>query len=283
MSVNEELTESQADPAEDPQSSGPSLELERNDLYSDYMLYSRTEILFILRSLIKQRALITVFFDHGRNLLPTSLLAITAQDSTLIFDRSHNEDLNQRLLFAEHPIFTASLDRVKIQFRVDRLTEAVFEGRPAFQGALPEALLRLQRREFFRLLIPVSAPVLCKIPPQEPAAEAQDSPAQAEMKLMEFFVADISGGGIGLTVPENQSKQLPIGAMFSGCQMNLPGEGVITATLEVRNSFSVTTPRGFFRRVGCQFVDLPGTQMALIQRYIIRTERERKARESGME
>ena len=36
------------------------------------------------------------------------------------------------------------------------------------------------------------------------------------------------------------------------------------------------------KRAGCQFVDLPGQMLTLIQRYIIRVERERKARETGM-
>jgi len=291
MGANEEMTESRDATTENPQESvhslspfphATALELERDDLYSDYMLYSRTEILFVLRALVKQRALITIFFDQGRNLLPTSLLAITAEDSTLIFDRSHNEELNSRLLVAERPIFTTSLDRVKIQFHVDRLAEAVFEDRPAFQADLPDALLRLQRREFFRLLIPVAAPLLCKIQQKEPSAEAQDSPAQ-DGKPMEFFLSDISGGGVGLTVPENQSSQFPIGTRLTNCQINLHGEGLVSATLEVRNSFVITTPRGFHRRIGCQFIELSGTQLSMIQRYIIRTERERKARESGME
>jgi len=36
------------------------------------------------------------------------------------------------------------------------------------------------------------------------------------------------------------------------------------------------------RRAGCEFMNLPGPMQTLIQRYIIKIERERKAHESGL-
>jgi c-di-GMP-binding flagellar brake protein YcgR len=57
----------------------------------------------------------------------------------------------------------------------------------------------------------------------------------------------------------------------------------VTATLRVRSIFEFSTRSGAkHKRAGCQFIDLPGPMLTLIQRYIIRIERERKARESGM-
>jgi len=35
-------------------------------------------------------------------------------------------------------------------------------------------------------------------------------------------------------------------------------------------------------RSGCQFIDLPGAMVNLIQRYIFKVERERKARAQGL-
>jgi c-di-GMP-binding flagellar brake protein YcgR len=51
----------------------------------------------------------------------------------------------------------------------------------------------------------------------------------------------------------------------------------------VRSVFEMTTRSGSkSQRAGCEFVKLPGPMLTLIQRYIIKVERERKARESGM-
>jgi c-di-GMP-binding flagellar brake protein YcgR len=47
--------------------------------------------------------------------------------------------------------------------------------------------------------------------------------------------------------------------------------------------FEITLRSGArIKRAGCEFVKLPGQMSTLVQRYIIKVERERKARESGM-
>jgi c-di-GMP-binding flagellar brake protein YcgR len=47
----------------------------------------------------------------------------------------------------------------------------------------------------------------------------------------------------------------------------------------VRNSFPVTLRSGaVIKRTGCAFLDLPSSQQAMIQRYIIRLERDRRAK-----
>lgn len=59
--------------------------------------------------------------------------------------------------------------------------------------------------------------------------------------------------------------------------------GILIATLQVRSVFEVTLRTGAqVTRAGCQFLNLPGPMLTLVQRYIIKVERERKARETGM-
>ena len=55
----------------------------------------------------------------------------------------------------------------------------------------------------------------------------------------------------------------------------MPEVGTISATLQVRNVFRVTERGGTELRAGCQFIGLPGSADALIQRYILRMEKER--------
>jgi c-di-GMP-binding flagellar brake protein YcgR len=60
---------------------------------------------------------------------------------------------------------------------------------------------------------------------------------------------------------------------------------VATVTVKLRIC-SVMETRGRaganMHRAGCEFVNLPGPMLTQIQRYIIKIERERKARDSGM-
>ena len=263
-------TEVQAAPEQTP----PRFELEQNNDYSKFLLYSKSEIVFVLRSLIQKGAMVTVYFDQGKSFLLTSLLALTQDNSEFILDIGSDHEMNSKALETDKLIFTTSIDKVKIQFSINKLSGTTYDGRPAFCGALPETLLRLQRREYFRLSTPIASPIKCIIPMKR----ADGSALTVEAPLL-----DISGGGVGLMVHPEQSGLYQAEMAFKDCKISLPDEGLLVTTLRVRNSFEVTTKSGsHYVRVGCEFLDLQGSRLTMIQRYITRIERERKARMSGM-
>lgn len=263
-------TEVQAQPEHHPH----RFELEQSDDYSKFLLYSKTEILFVIRSLIQKGAMVTVYFDQGRSFLLTSLLALGPDNSEFILDLGSDHEMNNRALAADKLIFSTAIDKVKIQFSLNKLAEASYEGRPAFRGALPETLLRLQRREYFRLSTPIASPIKCTVPMQR---------ADGSALVVEAPLLDISGGGVGLMVHPEQAGLYAAEMTFDDCKISLPDEGVLVTTLRVRNAFEVTAKNGaHYVRVGCEFVELQGSRLTLIQRYITRVERERKARMSGL-
>ena len=134
--------------------------------------------------------------------------------------------------------------------------------------------MRLQRREYFRLSTPIAKPVKFVTTLKRPDGSAL---------VVEASLLDISGGGVGLMASPALAALLPRGGMLTECKMTLPDEGLLVANLCVRNKFDVTTRGGSrYVRVGCEFIALPGARMSMVQRYITRVERERKARLSGM-
>ncbi len=246
-------------------------EVEEVDMYGKYLLESRVDILFVLRALHKQSNLATVYFDRGRAFFLTALLAVDDGNDRLLLDPAADPAINEAAAAASRLIVTASQDKVKVQFVLDGVAPATHDGRPALQARLPGTLLRLQRREYFRLETPVAPPVTCLIP--LPGAGASRLP-----------LLDISGGGLGLMVDNATAPHFQPDAVFADCRFELPEEGVVNAILHVRTAFPVTARNGYtFTRVGCEFVDLPGARLAQIQRYITRIERERKARLAGLE
>ncbi|MGB7595898.1 MAG: PilZ domain-containing protein, partial [Erysipelotrichaceae bacterium] len=141
------------------------------------------------------------------------------------------------------------------------------------RAAFPADLLRLQRREFFRLTMPITRPLKCQIP----ISEGEDG----NEFVVDLNVVDISGGGLAIALPEG--LDFAIDKEFKGCRIELPEVGMLVTTLKVRNQFEITLRSGGrVRRAGCEFIKLPGPMLTLVQRYIIKVERERKARESGM-
>jgi len=252
----------------------PRFELEQTDDYSEFLLHTRSEIVFVLRTLVQKAAMVTVHFDQGRSFLLTLLLAVNQERNELILDVGNDNEMNRAALMADKLIFTTSIDKVKVQFSLNKLLSETYEGRPAFRASLPESLLRLQRREYFRLSTPATTPIKCSVT----AMRADGSSLVATTKLL-----DISGGGAGLMVPPEQTDLYRKGVILDNCKIILPNEGTIVTTLCVRDVFDVTTKGGNrYWRAGCEFVNLPGSHLTTIQRYITRVERERKARLSGM-
>jgi c-di-GMP-binding flagellar brake protein YcgR len=248
----------------------PSVTFEPGE-YSQFMLRTHAEILAVLRGLCERISQMTVFFNEGRDMLMTTLAAVA--DDHLVLDFGPSAEMNRKALEAGKHFCVTTLDKVRVQFILREFGKIEHEGRPAFRCALPDEVLRLQRREFYRLVTPIVHPLHCHMPIPLP---------NGDRLMHEANVFDISGGGMGIAAPP-EGVPFAIDMAFAGFRVELPEVGAIAGTLRVRSLFDILLRSGArVRRAGCEFVDLPGPMMTLIQRYIIKVERERKARESGL-
>ncbi len=238
--------------------------------YDKYMLRNPAEVLTLLRQLQSRLTQLTVFCNEGQDMLLTMLVEVSPDH--VILDVGSDEEINRRSESAERHYCIGQLDRVRIQFLLGPFKRIEFQGRPAFLAALPKEVLRLQRREYYRLPIPAARPLKCRIPMLFPGGGSG---------VFEATVLDISVGGVGLAgLPED--IPLEVGQTFPDCRIELTEVGIIDCTLRICQlgvSFVRDQPR---QRAGCEFVNLPGAQQTLIQRYIIKVERERKARAAGL-
>lgn len=239
--------------------------------YSQFMLRSPGEIMPVMRGLRDRVAHISVFFNEGQDTLLTVLVAVT--NDHLILDISPDNETNRKAAEAGKHFCVTTLDKVRVQFILRGFTLVNYEGRPAFRAAWPDEVLRLQRREYYRLVAPIARPLKCLMPLPLP---------EGGQHLHEANVFDISGGGLGIAAP---AEHIPFGTdmKFPNCRIDLPEIGIVTCTLKICSVFEVTLKSGArIKRAGGEFINLPGPMMTLIQRYIIKVERERKARESGL-
>jgi c-di-GMP-binding flagellar brake protein YcgR len=250
------------------------LEIERPEDYARFLLQSKVEIVAVLRSLVQRRSLVSAYFDEGRSFILTSVLQVDAAADQLLIDSGRDEAINRQVLLAERLFLVSTLDKVKIQFSLGRLSQTHNGGLPAFAAALPDQLLRLQRREYFRLTTPVTKPV---------RLVATLRRADGSALPVDTSILDISGGGVGLMATPSLATLLPRGQRLDDGRISLPDEGLLSANLLVCNKGEEATRGGArYFRVGCEFIGLAGARMNMLQRYITRIERERKARLSGM-
>lgn len=239
--------------------------------YSQFMLRTPVEIHVVLQGLYDHVSQITVFFNEGKDMLITTLAEVS--EDHIILDYGPSSELNRRALETEKHFCVTTLEKVRVQFILRGFQRVEYGGRPAFRCALPEEVLRLQRREYYRLVTPIVRPLKCTMP---------ITLVNGDKHIHEASVFDISGGGMGISAPPDgipfeSDMELP------NCRIELPEVGFVTATVKIRSVFEITLRSGArIKRAGCEFVKLPGPMGTLIQRYIIKVERERKARETGM-
>jgi flagellar brake protein len=229
-----------------------------------YLIRHKLEIVHILRGILQRREILTLYFGTGDDFLITSLLAIDEQTSTLILGYGADEASCQRLLRSRNIDCSTMQDGVKVLFSATAMERAPFEGRPAFRMPIPAAILKMQRREYYRMVTPVLNPLKCLI--------------KSISGLVETTVVDISVGGVGV-LGYTQDIDLLVGHVYPGCRIDLhEGEPVI-ASIGIRSHFLVTLKNGLTNhRAGCQFIDLPASEETRIQKYILDKQRELKAR-----
>jgi c-di-GMP-binding flagellar brake protein YcgR len=240
--------------------------------WHDYEVESTREIVALLRQIAEKNQLVRLLVKGENDVCVTSLLQVDADAGTLVLDRSVSREQNDRIVAAKQVRCETSLDKIRILFALQNLRDTTFEGAGALCADIPSSLIRLQRREFYRMATPVTTPVLATI--HLPPALGGGTAA--------FPLADISCGGIAILDNKHQLGTT-IGATYPHCRIDLPDIGPVTCALQVRNSLEMTLLNNkTTRRLGCGFADISRANMAAVQRYITRLERERNARLAGL-
>jgi c-di-GMP-binding flagellar brake protein YcgR len=247
----------------------PSLGTENQ---SPYQVESKREILAILRGFRDKSQLISMMINNGSEAFITSVLEIDDKDDTVILDSTPSNEANQRIIAASTVFFDGLLDRISIQFSSHKVQIVSFEGKPALKMPLPVSLIRLQRRENYRINTPISTPVKCTIRVE----------VESGIETHKFSLVDISCGGVAI-LDDRRLIDIAIGTTYSDCQVDIPGMGLIDMNLQIRNSQELTLLNGkTTRRIGCAFLSLSSRTLAAVQRYIMKLERERNAKITGI-
>jgi c-di-GMP-binding flagellar brake protein YcgR len=243
-----------------------------HDNWHDFEVESRREIVMLLRSISAKNQLVSMRIQGKSDVSVTSVLAVDADNGVVILDRSANPSQNRDIVAADGVAFETSLDKIRIMFSSERVQACEFEGGPALRIALPATLIRLQRREFYRIATPVGTPVHAIIVLPEELGGGSEI----------FPLADISCGGIAILDNQLLLGEC-IGRKYAQCRIELPDAGIVSTALQVRNAQDMTLLNNKAkRRLGCQFIDISRPMLAIVQRYITKLEREHNARNAGL-
>lgn len=229
---------------------------------SDFLIHSKAEIQNILQTICERSTRSALYYDARKNFVLTMVLAVN-EEGIWIDPASRSTD-NRHLLNSDEIVFVSTHNNTKVQFVATTPWQVAYESGNAIFLPLPQQLLRLQRRDYYRLDALPQHPLKCVL-----------NPSQNERHIKhEARVADISVGGLSLLCQEKDFELRP-GNIYPDCEINLPEVGTLTATLQVKNIFDVTSRAGKVnRRAGCVFVK-PNRETTLpLQRYVAQMQRQ---------
>lgn len=229
---------------------------------SPFALHNRKEIVFVLEDLAKRRVAINLDAAEGVGLV-TSVLGVSSEGNHVYMDISPDGRINEKIVDSRHVSFVTQAG-VKVRWHSSHLHLVALQDGDAFSMLVPAVIERVQRREFFRLNTPQgSNALICRIP--------------TATGIMEATIADISVGGIGISIRGEPHEMFSQGALLEGCSITLPAIGAVPTSLRVRGVWtSIKTRSGEqMSRVGLEFEGLSRGASNVIQRYIIQLEAEK--------
>jgi flagellar brake protein len=239
-----------------PEAEAP--ELER------YWLYSKFEIETLIARLCDDRLPMTVYWGKNGQFAVTQIMKVDAFLNEVHFDLPHTPLQQSQLLDASELVFVAFVESVKLQFTLEAPRRSSDGGYPSFHCAFPDRVLRLQRREYYRVRTPESASANCLVP---------YSGDQAQYELLR--VLDVSVGGLAMLAYPRHFDPAQ-GTVIDRCYLDLPGVGTVTVRLRVAHV--ETTADELSRRCGCEFLDLSPQARMMLQRYVHRIDVEQRQR-----
>jgi len=230
-----------------------------------FYLETRTEVVQILRSLNMHADSLAVYFDQGRNFILTALLEVRPSQETFVFDLGSSEEMNNRLLQSEKLIFVGIQDGIRVQWSTGPAAKTQYGGSPAFVAWLPQTVLRLQRRDYFRVVVPLSMMARCHVPDAHTGQEG-------------LAIHDISVGGVCVVANAELAKAQVLDR-FERCTISLGEQlGDIQESLEVRHVTPINLRGGKSQtRVGLRFCDIAAADQARIQRFLVKVEQAKRA------
>lgn len=242
-----------------------SLDLDR------FRITSRREVITLLRQVMRRNQFVRMDSAQGQDSAVTAILNVDDEDDLIVIDAASTVAVNERILASDVVRFETVLDNIRIRFSAQDVTNCEFNNRPALCFSLPTDVIRLQRREHYRVHAPITKPIRCtiRVPDADPEVHSTTT--------VYGTLHNISGGGVSIT---DEKKLIPteIGLIYDSCLIDIPGSP-ITVTLQLMNVHEITLTNGKqVHRLGFMFVNPSNAIDTTVQRYISKLEREQNSR-----
>ena len=229
-----------------------------------YVLRTRREIIPLLKALTKKPDPVTAKIPDSTHTMITAVLDVLPNKNLMVLDYGPAEALNKKLLAADRVICTTRHEMVETRFNCSNLKQVKYKGEPAFAVPLPDSVLHLQRRGYFRIKPLTSHPAYLGL--------TLENDQVLNLKLIDIGIK-------GLSLQDNLFRlHTAQGKLFENCKLTLPANPSLNVNFELRYSASSSSRDGQeFNRVGGRFINLNPNDEFNLQRFINMVQIEQNA------
>ena len=228
---------------------------------------SKREIIALLSAMMKENLELSIRLNDIETPIATSILRV--EEDVMFIKAAPDSSLNKTIVASSDVVFAANPRNALITFSAKQVRHTgADEQYLALKLDIPEQLVRIQRREFFRIAIPATSSLRCKIRYTTP---------DGKFNLTWVAISNISAGGVGIT-DKSASIPLQINAVYDDCHLELGMATSVPVKLKVRSIKKEELPNeNYIHHFGCEFVETPRAILASIQKFILQLEREQNS------
>ena len=231
-------------------------------LLEEFRLSSLPTVRKLLNTIEEDEHELYVYLQQNNTQFVTEILNIDWTTNLIWLGTPYEKSLSMNCNSDTSYTMVSFPDGVKVQFSGMGILQSQYQNADALRIAIPKSLVRLQRRNYFRVMADEELNAQVKL--EIPGAQGK------------VFLIDISLAGCGFSM-QGIPNQYQIGEVLKDVRMTLPdGIGSMLVELTVRNLKPLTDSPNQIQ-IGCEMKTLERGAERRMQRFLLATERRQRS------
>lgn len=234
---------------------------------SPYTTSNPQQIIKYLLTLMSNKCLIAVHPGNEAEAFLTVILELDQQNKRGFFDLGPDTEFNQRIVNSAFVLFTAEFHGISVAFKSANIKITSYKNNAVFEFPLPESMTWRERREYYRVRLPLSQVGECVI-------------LHKDQTSSRFNLYDISISGFAILLEMPGQETMPFwmpGNHFQQAHLSLPGANPIEVAFSICEIVAFNPEKVHKQaKVGCKLTKISSAGESTIQRYMQKIELERK-------